>query len=423
MSGKDAAGSLEAFGKGNGLKPGLGGPLPSVGTALGHGNQVDGAVHGNLPGGIEGALAHLHYEERRDDTTRTERLTAVITRISETMGFAPYLSGGSSGHINLTLESEQHEIGGVQIRAAAGVDPGWLNELISPSVADWLSRSPNGFGFELADGVLTVVVDGHETSGAKLTRLCEDAAFIANALREESIEEASSGQAKRSAAKRERNARDRRVEHLLPYVDFSRRRPAHVADAIGPYQDVARRAPVTYVGAAWTAFLITLVISVISSGIYGLLLTVGDPLRNALIWELGLFVVVFFFTLRSRINGDAKACAEEAFYREYAAERDLTLSDPLEFAAVHAEADLPGKPARVLSGAFSGPSGTVVGALALTGDGLERGQHGSLIAGLKGPTATAELDVAQPGISAAYLDELTQTLLLDLATAPAESRA
>ena len=33
-------------------------------------------------------------------------------------------------------------------------------------------------------------------------------------------------------------------------------------------------------------------------------------------------------------------------------------------------------------------------------------------------TAVAELNPSSPGVSAAYLDELTQTLLLDLATAP-----
>ena len=46
---------------------------------------------------------------------------------------------------------------------------------------------------------------------------------------------------------------------------------------------------------------------------------------------------------------------------------------------------------------------------------MERGEWAALVAGRRGPTAKAELAPSAPGISGAYLDEITQTLLLDLA--------
>lgn len=418
-----SAGPLAAFAEENGLAPGPGGHLPQVGTALTHGNSTDGAAHGRLPGGIEGTLALLRYERRSDDHTYTERFTAAITRVPESIGFAPYLAvGNGGGHISLHLGAEGREIAGLDVRVDAGVDEGWLTELFSPALCDWVARSHDDFGFELADGVLVTVRDGHLADRAELRRLCEDAAHLAGAIRTEALEDAGAGQADRTAAKpKKEELRDKRVAYFLPHVAYEERPPANVADAVGSYQSVVRRAPVTYLGGLVTTIWIWLVISIVSGGIYGLLLNVGDPLTNALIWEGALFAIVFFFVIRSRINNDAKATAERAFYEAYARSRGLTDTEPLRFAATHAEANLPGRPVRVYAGTFSGPSGSVSGALMLTGDGMKRGQYAALVAGPRGPTATAELNASAPGISAAYLDELTQTLLLDLATAPAPS--
>jgi hypothetical protein len=421
MSESGRAGLLSEFAETHGLEPGAGEDLPKVGTVLDRSNKHDSAVHGVLPGGMPGALLHLTYERRSDDRTYTEELTAVVLRVPESIGFAPYLAGGDSSHVSVVLDSERREIGTAEVRVDSGVDESWLTELLSPALADWIARSPSGFGFELADGILTVVLDGHQTSAEKLERLCNDAAYLAGAIRREALEDSSGGQAKRTAARKKAELRDIRVEKLVPHVIFASGPPRDVTTAAPAYQSILVRAPVTYLGSALTALWITLAISIVAGGIYGLLLTVGDPLINALVWEGGLYLIVLFFVLRSRINGDAKACAEEAFYREYAKARGLEAADPLEFAAVHAEAGLPGRPVRVMTGAFTGPAGTVSGGLMLTGDGQERGQPAALVAGPKGPTAVAELNPSAPGVSAAYLDELTQTLLLDLATTPDRS--
>ena len=425
MSNSGKRGALSEFAANNGLEEGTGGELPRVGTVLdpARGNTVEAAVHGRLPEGPEGALVQLIYERRSDDHTITERLTAVVTRVPESIGFAPYLSYGDGSHIGLVVGQEAREIGNVRVRVDSGVDQGWLTELLSPALCDWLSRSPRGFGFELSGGVLVVLRDGLLSGESELRALCADAGRLAAAIREEVLEETDAGKAARSAAARGRDPEAVRIDKWVPHVSFERRTPKDVADALGAYQSVIRRAPFTYVDALIRGFLLALGISIISGGIYGLLLTAGDPLTNVVIWEGAVFLVCFYLALRSRINNDARAAAEQAFYLEYAKARGLRLLEPLAFAAEHAEAGLPGTPVRVLSGIFNGPENTVDGALLLTGGGMQRGESAALVAGRRGPTATVELEPSAPGISADYLDQLTATLLLDLATAPGQAPA
>ncbi len=412
--------ALGELAQASGLQPGPDGYLPKVGSVLTRGVSIDDAVHGTLPGGLTGQIALLRYETHNDDHTVTHRLTAVISALPESIGFAPYLAVGGGGHIGLVSHSEVREVENVNVRVDEGVDAGWLTELISPAFADWLSRSPRDFGFELADGVLVVVRDGHLSERGELESLCADATKIATAIRAEAVEESSSGEAPRTAAKAKADSRMARVSTLLDHVSFSDGPPKDVAAATDSYQSVLRSRPGTYLGSAFTALGFTLVISVIAGGLYGLILNLANPLLAAAIWEGGLYLLIFFLVLRRRINGDAKGCAEEAFYAEYARERGLQAVEPLRYAAENAEAGLPGKPVRVFTGFFAGTgSPSVNGALVLTGDGMERGEWAALVAGRRGPTAKADLTPSAPGISSAYLDEITQTLLLDLATNPA----
>ena len=413
----DEMGALGAFGAANGLQAGPGGYLPKVGTLLTKGVSINAAVRGTLPGGIDGTIALLRYEVRSDDHTVTKQVTALITKVPESIGFAPYLSMGGGSHLGLTLDSEVREIGGISLRVAKGVDESWLVEVMAPTMIDWLSRSPDDFGFEFADGVLVVVRDGHISDQEGFENLCADATKLATVVRKQAIDDAASGRAAQTAVKEEPDPRDLRIEKLVPLREAEA--PKDVAEATADYQSIVRRVPVTYIAVFARAVAITIGISVIAGGIYGLLLTAGDPLINTIIWEGSLFLIVLFFTLRSRINNDAKGAAEAAFWTGYARSHKLAFAPPLEFAATHAEADLPGKPVRVLEGAFtSAEAGTVTGSLMLTGDGLERDQWIALVAGPRGPTAKTELKPSQPGISAAYLDATVEQLLLDIVTTP-----
>ncbi len=191
--------------------------------------------------------------------------------------------------------------------------------------------------------------------------------------------------------------------------------PANVETALGVAQAQARSTPKVIVGSIMSTLVIMLVVNIIGGGIYGLLLTVGDPLKNVLIYQLILFVVIGYFRFRFVVNDVAKTAAAEAFWQGYEREHELSEVDPLGFSAQHAQAGLPGKPIRVLEGMFGG----LRGFLMLTGDGRERGDEIALVRGPKGPTAVAELNVSAPGISGPALDEHVATLLLDLETQPA----
>ena len=128
------------------------------------------------------------------------------------------------------------------------------------------------------------------------------------------------------------------------------------------------------------------------------ILLIHNDLWAALIaFEAGLLLLIYFLRMRWHIRKQSRIYAEEAFYRAYARDRELTLADPLSFAAAHAEAELPFKPERVLMGGRDG-------ALILTGKGLTRGDEIALVAGARGPVASAALEVDPPCIRAKDLD-------------------
>ena len=116
-------GALGTLAEAHGMQAGPGGYLPKVGTVLTKGVSINAAVHGQLADGRDGIVAVLRYEVRSDDHTVTKHLTAVITKVPESIGFAPYLAFGSGGgHIGLSLDSEVREVDNVKLRVAKGVD-------------------------------------------------------------------------------------------------------------------------------------------------------------------------------------------------------------------------------------------------------------------------------------------------------------
>ena len=254
--------------------------------------------------------------------------------------------------------------GGGSLRVADGINDAWLAELLSPAFSDWLARSPEGFDWELADGVLCASVRGHLSGESELTRLCADAAHIAGVVREECLEEVDSGRRRaaprgQAQGRRRSSTRSSRGPPSTIRPPTSRRRGPSSADIVA-------RHPATYLIALFMTLAFMLAANVIGGGIFGLLLNLPNPGQAVLIFRLFLFVVIGFFVLRSRINGTSQKLAVEGFWREYARTRGLRAEDPSSFAAAHAKADLPGAPARVMTGMLGG----VDGSLMVTGDGL-----------------------------------------------------
>jgi hypothetical protein len=288
----------------------------------------------------------------------------------------------------------------------------WLTELYSPAFAEWLLRSPDDFEWELADGVLVASRDGYLQKDADLTRLCEDAGHIAAAIREESLEEVDTGEAARTAAKAKSDPHQVFVDRTLARVKFDQP-PADVDAARPRFRELVVRHPSTYLISIWMTLVWTLAINVIGGGIFGLLLNLPNPGRAVLIFEICVLTIVGFLTFRHEINDRSQRLALEAFWREYARSRGLRAEDPSTFAATHAKAELPGNPARVLSGSFDG----VDASLMITGDGLKRGDTIALVAGAQGPVASTDFDVSAPGASTKALDAYSARLAAELKSA------
>ncbi len=415
MASTKEAGSLQAFAETHGLTPGSAGDLPRTGSLLTRGDlRLEGAAGGDLPGGRLGVIAHTVYTTRSDDTTTTHRHTAVITRLPESIGYAPYLLIGSGFGLTAAAVRGRPVDAAPDVRVIAddGIDEGWLRELFSPAFAEWLQRSPGDFGAELADGVLVVIRESHLTDAGKLEGLCADAGRVAGEISEESIEEAATGGG--SVAKGPPPSREQRLASVLIAELERSSPPAHVESDLADASRLAKRSPAVFASTLRSTLLWMLGINIIGGGIYGLLLNLPDPLMAVLVYQVILAVVVGTLVFRSRTKQVAARASEDAFYIEYAKARGLREVEPLRFAAEHAEANLPAKPVRVFAGSFGG----VPGHLMLTGDGRERGQQIALVRGPRGPIATTELNVSAPGISVAALDGFVETLVLDLETAP-----
>jgi hypothetical protein len=404
---------LGEFAQAHGLALGDAPELPRKGGLLREDDlRVGAAATGALPGGEPGTICHLTYTYHSDDTTHTVERTAAVLRVPQSLGFAPYLGTAASIGIGGVSLRSVKLAGGGSLRVADGINDAWLAELLSPAFSDWLARSPEGFEWELAEGVLCASVPGHVAGEAELTRLCADAAHIADVVREECLEEVDSGQAPRSAARPKRKADERLIAAILDHTTFEHP-PADVQEDRPQFRRLVVRHPSTYLISLFMTLAIQLGVNIIGGGIYGLLLNLPNPGQAVLIYQASLFVIIGFFVLRSQINGTSQKLAVEGFWREYARTRGLHLEDPSSFAAAHAKADLPGAPTRVMTGMLGG----IDGSLMLTGDGLRRGDSIALVAGPTGPVASADLEFSAPGASAKALDAYVERLAGELRAA------
>ena len=414
---------LARFAKSHGLTCAEKVDLPQQGATLTQGSgKVEGAVTGALPGGIEGTLARFVYvykSTNSDGQTTEERrpFTLVVTSIPESIGFVPYLgfSGpaskldeGAGGEDMVPIEMEHVKaLKGYAASAYKGVSERWLAQLLSPAMVQWLGRCDADFGFELASGVLIAGRNGYLEEPRELEAACKDAAHLAGAIREESLEEVGTGG--ESEAARDVRFADPEAEAALKAVPLPS--PADLTTARAEFAAHLRGSAATLFRAVRSGLLWTLVFNVPAVALPIVFIANGFYLPLAII-ELAIFLLIATFSFRSRVRNGAQKLAAEAFYRAYAADRELELLEPLGFLATHAEAKLGFKPDRVFSGVL--PGGTN-GALALSGDGSKRSDRIAVIAGPRGPVAEAELQAEEPGLSATTLDDYANRLSVEVA--------
>lgn len=419
MAGGNGANSLSGFADANGLAYAKTARLPAQGATLNKDSaRVEGAATGTLPGGVEGTVAHFSYTYTvtdSDDHTHTEtrRLTLVVCNVPVSIGFVPYLgfSRGASHFVGTAGGTQMRRVDfgdSEELKHAscfifAGTNQNWQAQLFSPALLDWLARSPDDFGFELANGTLVAGRSDYLDAQPELRALCEDTAHLAEAIREESQEAVDTGGAEANAAK-DPQASDPRMEKALAKVDAGA--PPNLGGATNQFRRYITRSPALIFRAAWKAALLVLVLNVPGAAIPIVLAVQGAYALLAAI-EAALFVIVFFFLFRSAIKGGGQRWAAEAFFRGYANSRGLALEEPLRFAATHADAKLPFKPDRVMTGPLPGGG---EGSLVISGDGSKRSDRIAVVGGPAGPLAESELESEAPGLSTKDLDTYLEQL-------------
>jgi hypothetical protein len=418
VSGGNGANSLSEFAQASGLTYAKSARMPSQGATLTrHSGHTEGAATGTLPGGIEGTLAHYVYTYTvtdADDHTHTEtrRLTLVVTNVPESIGFVPYLGftrqlssflGTAGGTKMRRIDLGRPELKHAAAFIFAGTDENWQAQLFSPGLIDWLARSPDDFGFELANGVLVAGRHEYLNHGSDLQALCEDTAHLAGAIREEAQEAIDTGGAEAHAAK-DPDAVDPRMEKALARVDDAPL--GHLGEAEAAFRKESRGSGGTVLRAARKALLLTVLVNVPGAAIPIILAVDGAYLALAAI-EAVVFLVAFYFLYRGAVKGDGRKFATEAFFRGYAKSHGMTLEEPLHFMATHADAKVPFKPDRVMTGPLPGGG---EGSFAIFGDGSKRADRVAVVAGPAGPLAESELEAEAPGLSTKDLDTYLEQL-------------
>jgi hypothetical protein len=411
--------ALEAFAKAHGLAFRGGGSLPPHGNLLTRDGRVEGIVEGTLPGGVAGKLAHYSYTVSSTDSdghteTTTRRFTIVVTAVPQSIGFMPSLGfkGRESAIAGFggTLEEVErvdlgHDAGlkGSRCYRYRGASEVWTRRLFSPAFVDWLARSEPDFGFELADGVLMCGRSRIVTDGAALATLCEEAAHLTEVIARESDEDSGIGGATSNAAV-DPKAADPRMEAALGAVAGPP--PRTLKEAEGAFRSHLARSPRTIGRALYVSLVIALLLNVPAAAIPILCAVNGAWGALALI-EGVLVAVIFFFAYRRAIREGGSKYAAEAFWRSYADSRGMKLEEPLRFAATHAEAKLPFRPNRVLTGPLPGGG---EGSLCVFGDGSKRADRVAVVAGPAGPVAESELEAEPQGLTAKDLDTYLEQL-------------
>jgi hypothetical protein len=425
-----SAGSLQAFAGANRLTFAPTASLPEEGALLSAGGTVEGAASGALAAGLDGTLAYYTYTTSSTDSdghtsTTHHHETVVVGRIPESIGFAPYLAFrgpsvttglGLAGCDKKQVEAVSEGVKGATAYAYDGTSDDWLTQLFSPALIDWLGRSQNDFGFELSSGVLCVAREGY-LEGDDLASLTSDAAHVASAIAKECQEAVDTGSAATQGA--HSKPPDPKMEETLTEV-VGESVPDDLGATTGSFRGHLFASPAVYARALLWAVLIALGINVFLLAIT-INLAVAHSWTALIVLEGALLLLCFILAVRSRVKSQANQLDPEAFFRGYARSRHLQVVDPLQFAATHADADLPFKPDWVFAGSLPGGPGDA--ALMLKGDGTKREDQIAVVAGASGPVATAELQGTAPGLSLADLDAYSQRLSAQLGASPAPAPA
>jgi hypothetical protein len=166
------------------------------------------------------------------------------------------------------------------------------------------------------------------------------------------------------------------------------------------------RSPRTLARTLRNAVLITLVLNIPGMAV-PIVLSVQGLFTVLAVVEGAILLIAAFFIYRKDVRSSARKYAAEAFWRGYAKQRGMRLEEPLRFAATHADAKLPFRPERVLTGPLPGGG---EGSLCVRGDGSRREDRIAVVTGPAGPVAESELEAEPQGLTTKDLDTYLEQL-------------
>lgn len=170
-------------------------PLMGAGSR----RHVEHWMYGRLPGGFDGGLGQLVWEEEDDGRNR---FTICVVNLDFSL---PYFHGvylhprrgvfppypdwlGRTRVRAVEVESSQF-VERYELRAATDQDELLMRRLLSPTVVDWLAQHPLAPGFELKAGTLVVFVPRVLDDPGNLTFVIDAAAHLSERVRGEVAEQ------------------------------------------------------------------------------------------------------------------------------------------------------------------------------------------------------------------------------------------
>lgn len=405
------------------------GRVRSATPALFRGGSADVAslVDGELAPGLTGQLFQL------SPGAETGGSTAILTEVPETVAYSSTIAChdrrevGRAKPIKYPTEKWEEvrlESLGFEERfrllVLSGQDAGWIRELFSPALIDWLvAEAPEGLYFELNEGWLCILLPGTLADAGAVASFCSDAASLTKRIRDEALEEGDFPNLFKAAEG------TKRVDAAVAEIEWDEP-PASVRDAAAAYMKVAERKPsVLFKALLWG--LGALVIA----GAFGWLL--GGPFGALAAGAFGFLggygisrpLIADQYRFEGSLSVDWTGA--QAFNREYARSRGLERQKIFQFHHDYRGLPVPGKADSVQAGEIpvAGIPGLFVmlsdspelrasGRSGMTPDDGRPGSYDVLVADLSPapePVAVEALDPPE-GYSVALMDERPGTVVV-----------
>ena len=340
-----AADPIKDFAEAHGLRPADGDVREATPALAGAGAKP--LLEGKIAPGLEGTVARLPAKDGRPGTL------AILTRLAETLAFAPALICRDRAVLDASpasLPAERWEEARLESRAfderyrllaLAGQDQGWLRELFSPALISWLAHdAAPGLSWELNSGELVVLLPD-AGDGSALERLAGDAGELARRIRIEAEEEGADPDLF------DESAELAGLEEALAEVPFAEP-PAGVQEAVLRFRQAASRKPSVILRAlTWAAVAAAPVIVIVSLLTGWVAALIAALLVAVPAFWLGRLIAASRYRWGKVVGGRVGL---EAFVRSYARSRGFELLDRWAFHAEHRHIPLPGFADHVLFG-------------------------------------------------------------------------